>query len=267
MSRTTRILSIASLSLIGIGAMSQNKTIAGKEKTDRGPAIQHKVMVIPFEPRLYMGEIDFAIHAETGLSAKQIKHQFRDGLNEQITKSLKANKFGVVDLMEDTIKYKKDTEGLYSYLSYEYVKIPDQNNYQPPKKEKVAKPIEKGQLNVETNTEQRFMNAKLTNPKFIPQLYGKYKTDVFVFINQLDIKSAGTNDPGQPYKLPSSLRKIVVHYTVYTKEGKEINSGVLDEEFSEELNTPKKIIDKHFSKLSQTLVLRINKALNPLTTH
>lgn len=261
----SKLISIACFSLMSIGLLAQNKTISEKEKTERGPATAHKVMVIPFEPRLYLGEIDFIINAETKLSAKQIKFQFRDGLNEQIAKALKASKYGVVDLMEDTVKFKKDTEAIYGCLSYDYMKVPDQNNYQPPKKEKSSKPIENGQLNVETNSDQRFMNAKLSNSKIVPQLAGKYKTDVFVFINQLDIKAGGTNEPAQPYKSPSTKRRIIVHYTVYTKEGKEINSGTLEEEFAEDLNVPKKIIDKHFSKLAQTLVIRINKALYPAT--
>jgi len=254
---------IAGLCFVSTGFFAQNKTISEKEKTERGPVSKHKIMLVPFEPRLYLGEIDFAINLETKLSARQIKFQFRDGLNEQFAKALKAGKYGVLDLMEDTIKYKKDTEAIYASLVYDYMKVPDQNNYQPPKKEKQGKPIENGQLNVETNSDQRFMNAKFNNSKIIPQLYGKYKTDVFVFINQLDIKAGGTNEPAQPYKTPSTKRKIIVHYTVYTFEGKEINSGTLEEEFAEDLNVPKKIIDKHFGKLAQTLVARINKALLP----
>ncbi len=260
------IVALACCTVMGSGLVAQTKTISEKEKTDRGPAHQHNILLVPFEPKLYLGEIDYAINAETKLSAKQIKYQFRDGLNEQISKALKSSKYGVVDLMEDTLKYKKDTEALYGILQYEYVKVPDQNNYQPPKKEKSAKPIENGQLNVETNSDQRFMNAKFSNHKLVTQLSGKYKTDVFIFINQLDIKAGGTNAPAQPYKTPSTKRKIVVHYTVYTKEGKEINSGTLEDEFAEDLNTPKKIIERHFSKLAQTLVLRVNKALMPIGT-
>jgi hypothetical protein len=257
---------IAGLSLLGFGIFAQNKTISDKKKDERGQAVKSKVMVIPFEPRLYLGEVDYAINAETKLSAKQIKFQFRDGLNEQITKALKSAKYGVLDLMEDTLKYKKDTDLIYGALRYEYLKVPDQNNYQVPKKEKSAKPIEKGQLTLETNSDVRFMNAKLTNAKVVPQLFGKYKTDVFVFINQLDIKAGGNNEAAQPYKVPSTKRKIIVHYTVFTKDGTEINSGILEDEFAEDLNVPKKIIDKHFSKLSLELVMRITKALNPLAT-
>ena len=136
----------------------------------------------------------------------------------------------------------------------------NQANYKAPKKEKEEKKIEKGQLNVETDLENRFMNARLTNPKIVQNLNGKFKTDVFVFINQLDIKASGSKSPldlgdGNPN------RKIIVHYTILTKEGREINSGTIEEEFSPELNVPKKIIDKHFSKIALTLVQRVNRAL------
>ena len=47
------------------------------------------------------------------------------------------------------------------------------------------KAIEKGQLNVESNSDARFMNAKITDSKVVPILYGKYKTDLFVFINHI----------------------------------------------------------------------------------
>ena len=242
-------------------SQAQQKTISEKEKNERVAGSDHKVMVIPFEPRLYLGEMDYAFNAETKLSAKQIKFQFRDGLNEQIAKAFKKSKFAVLDLMEDTVKYKKDIEGIYHFLSYDYLKVPDQNNYKPPVKEKSQKNIEKGQLNVETNSDVRFMNAKLGNPKILTGLHNKYKTDLFVFINQLDIKSGASNEPSQPYKNVSSNRKIVVHYTVLNYEGKELNSGVLEDEFSQDMNVPKKIVEKNFEKIAQILVLRVEKAL------
>jgi hypothetical protein len=247
--------------LPGIAAFAQDKTISEKEKSQREAASTHKVMLIPFEPRLYMGEIDHNINLETKLTAKEIKYKFRDGLNEQLYKAFKNVKYNVVDLMDDTIKYKKDIEGIYQYLSYDFQKIPDQNNYQPPKKEKDQKKIEKGQLTVETNSESRFMNAKVTNAKVVPLLYGKYKTDVFVFINQLEIRASNTKGPAELGE-GNGNRKIIVHYTVYTYDAKEINSGIAEEEFDAETNNPKKIIDKHFSKIASLIVQRTVKGLN-----
>ena len=238
----------------------QNTTINKKDKTEREVSTTHKVMLIPFEPRLYLSEIDYNINAETKLTAKQIKHVFRDGLNDQLYKAFKSEKYGVVDLMEDTTKYKKDIEGIYQYLSFDYQKVPNQDNYQAPKKEKDKKQVEKGQLNVETNTEARFMNAKVTNAKVVPLLYAKYKTDIFVFINQLEIKAMGSKGPAELGD-GNANRKIIVHYTVYTFDAKEINSGVAEQEFESTLNNPKKIIDKYISKVATLIATRVTKAL------
>jgi hypothetical protein len=249
------------LSFLSFNFIGQNTTVgASHNKNEREPSAAHKVMLIPFESRLYMSEIDQSINAETKLTAKEIKYKFRDGLNEQLYKAFKTNKFNVVDLMEDTAKYRKDLNGIYQYLTYEFQKIPNQENYQPPKKEKEKKAIEKGQLNVESNSDARFMNAKITDAKVVPILYGKYKTDLFVFINQLDIKASGSKGPAELGD-GNGNRKITVHYTVYTYDAKEINSGVAEEEFAVDLNNPKKIIDKHFLKIATTIVQRVNKGL------
>jgi len=248
------------LNSLVFNSFGQTTTINQKDKLPREMVSAHKVMLIPFEPRLYLGEIDHKINAETKLSAREIKYKFRSGLNDQLAKAFKANKYNVVDLMADTIKYKKDNEGIYQYLSYDYQKIPDQNNYQPPKKEKEEKKIEKGQLNVETDLESRFMNAKITDAKVVPMMYGKYKTDVFVFINELEIKATGNRGPAE-LGAGNENRKIIVHYTVYTYDAKEINSGVAETEFEASLNNPKKIIDKYFSKIAALIVQRTNKGL------
>lgn len=253
------------LNLCIIASFGQTKTISDKGKNEREDPSLHKVMIIPFEPRLYLSEIDHNINAETKLTGKEIKYKFRDGINEQLFKAFKSAKYNVVDLMEDTAKYRKDTEGIYQYLTYEYQKIPDQANYQPPKKEKEEKKIEKGQLNIETDLESRFMNAKMPNSKVFPALNGKYKTDVFVFINELEIKASGNKSPSDLGGSGNSNRRIVVHYTVYTKDYKEINSGTAETDFEPSLNNPKKIIDKYFAKVATQIVERTTKGLNPVT--
>jgi hypothetical protein len=219
-------------------------------------------MLIPFEPKLYNSDIDYQINKETKLTGKEIKYKFRDGMNEQLYKAFKANKYAVVDLMEDTLKYKKETEAIYQLLSYEYMKVPDQEHYKAPVKEKSEKAVDKGQIVVEAKTDARFMNAKVASPKLFPMVYGKFKTDVFVFINELDIKAgmATTEFAGGG----NEYRRIIVHYTVFTNDGKEINSGIAEQEFPATLNNPTKIIEKYFSKVAETISSRVVKALAPV---
>jgi hypothetical protein len=236
---------------------AQDKTISTGTTVAVGANTKHKIMLIPFENRMYLSEIDFMINKETKMNAKQIKATMRDGINEQLYKKLKP-KMPVVDLLEDTVKTKADLANIYQYLSYQYQKIPNQENYKPPVKEKEEKTIEKGQLNVETNSDARFMNAKLKNATLVPYLSGKYKTDLFLFINELDIKSV-VPASGDITLKPN--RKIVLHYTVYTVDAKEINSGVAEVDLPANVNNPTKIINTYFAQLADVVSARIQKAL------
>jgi hypothetical protein len=263
MNTMNKTLLVYFLFLCSLFSFAQHTTLsADKSAILKQPPGKHKVMIIPFEPRMYLGEVDMYINQETKLSAKEIRARFRDGINEQLYKSLKT-KFGVVDLMDDTMKTRKDVEKIYQYLAYDYQKIPDQTNYSPPKKEKEEKGIKDGQIDVETNSDARFMNAKIKSPKLVPYLYDKYKTDIFLFVNQLDIKGSATNGPAE-LNSPGN-RKIIVHYTVYTYDAFEINSGIAEIDFPTNINNPTKIIGTYFSKLSQTITSRIEKAVTPVT--
>src|ERR1700744_3931932 len=93
--------------------------------------VKHKVMVIPFEPKLYMSQIDHKINAETKFNQKEIKEAFRRGINAELAKALKQ-KYEVLDLLKDTAKYKKDIINIYKSITFDYEKAPDQNNYKAP---------------------------------------------------------------------------------------------------------------------------------------
>ncbi len=245
--------------VLGVSTIhAQDKTIgSGNKPAEKDVVSKHKIMLIPFENRMYLSEIDFMINKETKLNAKQIKATMRDGLNEQFYKKLKP-KMPVVDLLDDTVKTKKDLENIYQYLSYQYVKVPNQENYKPPVKDKEEKTINNGQLVVESNSDARFMNAKLKNATLVPYLGGKYKTDLFLFINELDIKTLN----GTPGDINStSTRKIILHYTVYTLDAKEINSGIAEVNLPSNVNNPTKIINTYFAQLADIVVGRIEKAL------
>jgi hypothetical protein len=219
---------------------------------------KHKIMLIPFEPKLYMSQVDHKFNAETKLTQKQIKETFRKGVNKELENALKKS-FDVLDLLKDTTKYKKDLFSIYKTLTYSYDKVPDQTNYKAPVNEKGKQDnIKKGQLIVETDPNARFMNAKIMSPNMVPGLFAKYKTDLFLFVNQLDITS-NTLATGEMGTI--SERIITVHYTVYTVDAKEIQSGICSVKFPGDVNTPSKIISSYVAKIALEITRRINIAL------
>jgi hypothetical protein len=221
--------------------------------------VKQRIMIIPFEPKMYMSQIDHKLNAETKLTQKQIKETFRKGMNEELGYSLKKN-FDVIDLLKDTTKYKKDLFTIYNSLAYSFDKVPDQANYKAPdsEKEKKNQNIKNGQLLVETDPNARFMNAKIKSAALVPGLYAKYKTNIFLFVNQLDIQSTAviTNETGT-----ATERVLVLHYTVYTVDAKELNSGTCTVKFPGDVNTPSKIISSYGGKIAAEISRRINIAL------
>ena len=249
---------LLSLFLIVTCAHAQEKTMnTGKKNTERDAASKNKIMLIPFENKMYLSEIDAKINQESKLSAKQIKAMMRDGLNEQLYKKLKGT-MSVVDMLEDTAKTQKDLGNIYQYLAYQYQKTPNQEKYKAPSSDKENKNVNKGQLTVETNGDSRFMNAKLKNATLVPYLTGKYKTNLYLFVNELDIKSFNAI-PGDFSS--DSNRKIIVHYTIYTYDAKEINSGIAEIAMPVQVNNPTKIINTYFSQIADLIAQRLNKAL------
>ena len=122
-----KLTAILCLILCVFNLKGQDKTIGSGNKPAVVSNSKHKIMLIPFENRMYLSEIDFMINKESKLNAKQIKATMRDGLNEQFYKRLKS-RMSVVDLLDDTTKTKKDLENVYQYLGYQYLKVPNQDN-------------------------------------------------------------------------------------------------------------------------------------------
>lgn len=255
------------LILICVYSAAISQTTLGNEPKPK-PGIErpaatkkHKILLVPFEPKMYMSQIDHKINAETKWSQQKIKANFRDGVDEQLYKKLKQH-FDVISLLDDTVKYKKDLFKIYQHLTYKYEKVPDQEHYTAPKSDKEKPTIKNGQLVVETNTDARFMNAKITSAALVPELFAKYKTDLFVFINQMDITAGET--PASGDFGTQAQRTITLHYTVYTVDAKEINSGTCSVKFPVDVNNPTKIISSYISKIAEEINRRIEKALTPV---
>lgn len=215
-----------------------------------------KILVIPFNPKLYMSEVDKKIGTENNMTFNQVRNTFRSGLDFKIASQLKSLNV-TYSLLTDSAKNRLELERIYKSIGYDY-DVPQADGAVGKSPAAQNKPtIQNGQLMVEMKDEFRFMNTKINDLKLLPSLQEKYKADVFVFINQLDIKK---NEGSYDIITDTYSRDVIIHYTVFDKSGKRINAGVATSTFPSTVNDTKTIINTAFAQASKTIADRVSKS-------
>lgn len=235
------------LSIFCLEAQEGTRT-AGKTTEAGG-----KILLVPFEPILYMSEVDMKINQQTKWDFGRIRENFRHQLDNQLKLKLQSTA-RVVSFYSDSAKMSKDLIYIYNStnVSYDLVDKPTSA---------VAAPIEKqsgiknGQIAVDMNMDKKFMNTKLLNPEVLPYLTKKYKTDYFVFVNELDIKK----DPDS-YDISTDAYQceVVVHYSILDGTGKTITAGISSSRFSSKITEPKKIVSLTFSPIATYIATKFS---------
>jgi hypothetical protein len=216
-----------------------------------------KIMIIPFEPKLYLSEIDKKVNAQTKWNFNQIRENFRHQLDKQLQLKLK-NYASVISFYTDSAKMSKDLEYVYraTSISFDPLDKPSSINSLPVK----TTGIKDGQVAVEMSSEKKFTNILLTDKEALLYLNKKYQAEYFVFVNQLDIK----NDV-DAYNITTDTypRKVNVHYTILDKQGKLITAGIASSTFSSKENNPKKIVNLSFSPAATYIATKFMGVIKP----
>ena len=233
------------------------KAQEGTRTADKVAEAGGKILLVPFEPILYMSEVDMKINQQTKWDFDDIRENFRHQLDSQLKLKLQSTA-RVVSFYSDSAKMSKDLIYIYNStnVSYDLVDKPTSA---------VAAPVEKqngiknGQIAVEINMDRKFMNTKLSNPEILPYLSKKYKADYFIFVNELDIKK----DPDS-YDISTDAYQceVVVHYSILNVAGKTIIAGIASSRFSSKISEPKKIVSLTFSPIATYIAAKFSGAVS-----
>lgn len=222
-----------------------------------GKTVSGKICLVPFEPKLYMSEIDKKINEQTKWNWETIRENFRYQLDAQLKLKLQST-YSVLSFYADSAKMSKDLDYVYNSTGLSYDPVGKPTEAKTESKTKTG--ISNGQITVEQNSDKKFMNTKLTNVEVLSYLNKKYSSEYFVFINQLDIK----NDMNS-YDINTDTyqREITVHYSILDITGKTINAGIATSRFSSKENNPKKIISLCFSPIATYIAAKYTAIVNP----
>ncbi|HEV7230761.1 MAG TPA: hypothetical protein VGO45_05505 [Bacteroidia bacterium] len=240
------ILLLFAVSLLATSVGAQNSTRGEDKKPDeslKSGSAKKKVLLIPFDPKMYMSDIDRSINRETKMDFKEIRDAFRSGIDNQLNSRFRTN-YTVISLLRDTVKTKKDLLFIYKSTGYKYTVT------QGKEKETGQKNISKGQLTVPVRgDEERYMRTVINQPGLLEAMNKKYGAELFVFISEIDLKNTVPAEGGNE-------REAAVHFTVYDLAGKQVGGGLAKVKFDADLNEPKRIISRAFPAAAQTIYTR-----------
>jgi len=250
--------------LFPVFCFSQNSTYSSDEKKKdiSGSDIEkgQKVLIIPFEPKLYNSEIDQNLNKETKMNFNQIRYTFRSGLDFSISNTFQK-KYKVISLMNDTAAASSFLRYIYESIGYSYDLLPDPENKNQKDHSTEHSAVQNGQLTVSTNDQKKFMKVKISNPNLLATLHNKYGTEIFVFISQLDLRIDAPN--AVSYSSGNAGRVANIHYSIYDLKGKLIAAGMATKNFPVSVNDPKAIVNNYFNTLAQTIMDNYTLAIAP----
>jgi len=231
---------------------------------------KHNVLIIPFESKLYLSDIDKDISAKNNMSFHEIKAKFRAALDQNLFIASKAYFNPLSFYAIDPTEAQKELNYIYNSIGYKYEVMPEQEVV---KKENIGTKlmgklkkkdvdeehlqagIQGGEIVSQIDDREKYMNTKIANDNLLLTLNKKYQPRYYIFINELDIKRSA--DKRYVATSEQYQREIKVHYTIFDDGGKEINSGAIKARFPSGQNDIDNIIKTHFPLIAETIVGKI----------
>jgi hypothetical protein len=212
-----------------------------------------------------MSDVSRAISKETSQKFNQIQESFRKGMVDQLKKSFGPT-YNVVSLIDDTAKMQADLYYVYTHttMSYTPVNFPLNPTKADSAKLKQQAGVQKGQIAVQSDESDKFMNTIVLNPNLLSYLKKKYNADYVLFLNEVDIENDLGSDPSNLMGKTDFNRSVVLHWTMFKAEdGKRVAMGKNKSTFASTNNSPKKIIEGSFATLSKAISAKFLVTIKP----
>jgi hypothetical protein len=225
------------------------------------------VLIIPFEPKLYISDIDNQLAKQNGMMFQDIKAKFRAALDQNIFITLKNyfTPLSFYTLNEEEAR--TELSYIYNSIGYKYevleVEVEDESKGKKfankfKKKENndeyIEASVQNGQVVSQVDNREKYMKTILSNDQFLTTLNKKYQAEYYIFINELDIKRGGDSQYTNSSKTPD--RTIKVHYTIFNNK-EEVSSGAIITAFDGNENDINKIIKSQFGIIAEKIVSKI----------
>lgn len=211
----------------------------------------NKIMLIPFESRLYRSDMDRGIARKTNLTYFQIRDSIRYAINAAIHAETESKAQSVSMLNPGDAFKSKDLEYIYNSIGYTYAS--DRQS------ESRGSSTRGGEIKT-TASKAKFdtpsVELLVFNPNLFAYLSGRYDAEIFLFITEFSVTiEAGTDQ----YDLANNLyyRTARVNYSIFDSEGKNLTSGVEMARIPSTVEDLRTLIAEYFPLMAKAVVEEI----------
>ena len=252
------------------------KKVETDQEAYNGQPKNYRIMIVPFDYKMYMSSLDREIAAKTRLTYPQIRDNMRYGLANQLLLATRG-KHPAISLIENDSSY-DDLKYIYNSVGYKYKLVPieeEPNTETDTKVDKLKSSLTKlvnkkqatdptrnkeynsgginnGQIESYQNPGERYMHTSIHNPNLIPTLQLKYQTNLYIFINELDIEEVKSKESSRISTINSS-RRIKVHYTIIDENSNDVYGGAATTEIPSYISDMNKIVTIYLNKIAQQI--------------
>jgi hypothetical protein len=237
-------------------------TLGGTAQTrqEADSMLQHKVMLIPFDPRYYLSDADRDLMEQSRMEPSRFRSEFRHNIDRSVKRAISGG-YPCISLLNDTADALEET--LYEVLGrtgYRYEKaIPITPKMSVEEKvitrtkdamNKDHEDSKTASQYIPVKNDAMYMHAVVTKPQeLFAKLNSEYEADYFVFLTQFEIKTnykSCLDIANQIYR-----RELMVHFTIYDKTGKLVAGSYATSYFPSNSNDPYKIIGDCFPEIAR----------------
>ena len=238
---------------------------------------QKRVLVVPFDERIYFNDATAEIAKRDGLTHDEIMEYFRYQLNLQLINSL-IDSCEIVDLMtNNTREEEADITGLYTTMSYELrlaefeldtenmgalarkraEKLEEARRKQREEEMQNARPgMKNGELvGTRQQTDDMYLHIVIGQPEVLKEIASRRRVDYFLFINQFDIKT----DYRDPYisGQRNVNRLMRVHFSIYNTNGEFISGNYASTKVPIYEDDKERIVNQYFPEIMRQIIKKI----------
>ncbi len=230
-----------SLSIICTSSIAQEESVLGSQKDKY--VNYSKVMLVPFNEDFYFSDSDKELADYNKKSSDEISKWFKEGLNFNVNARILSmyNTLPMTDEADPDMA--ADLKAIYGGISYKldkpyHYEVQGKYTHQESDKSRETKVEQwindKLHINdhensnilasggvgtgkyIEENESKEYMSATIKNPEMLQFMNEKYGTDLFVFINQFELKKdyeVCLDRANNKY-----TRKVKVHFSIYNSD-------------------------------------------------